>query len=173
MLSQFTKEQEGDLTLADLGFPFPSDAYPLGRLDKDSEGLLLLSNDKGLVDKTLNPKTKEPKTYWVQVENIPTEQAMHSLRNGITIKVNGKEYHTQKAKAEFLDKIPSFPERNPPIRYRANIPTTWISITLVEGKNRQIRRMTAAVGFPTLRLVRVAIGQWQLGHMAPGEVREV
>ena len=175
MLSQFTRE--GDhATLADLGFEFPRDIYPVGRLDADSEGLLLLTNDNYLKTKLLEPRNKHSRTYYVQVEGQVTEEACIALRSGVTISINGKSYKTLPAKASPIDE-PPLPERNPPIRFRKNIPTSWVSVTLHEGKNRQVRRMTAAVNFPTLRLVRWAIGKISLGdypdNKNPGKVWEI
>ena len=156
MLCQFTQENEGDLTLADLSFNFPKDCYSVGRLDKDSEGLLLLTNDNFLKTRFLSPKFHHSKTYYAQVEGIPTDEAIGQLQEGIDIKIKGKTHQTAPAKIERIAP-PTLPERNPPIRYRANIPTTWLSITITEGKNRQVRRMCAAVGFPVLRLVRFGL----------------
>jgi 23S rRNA pseudouridine2457 synthase len=173
MLSQFTKEQEGDITLADLHFNFDKDIYPVGRLDKDSEGLLILSNDDAFKNKLLSPDSKKTKTYWVQVEGQITPEAINKLQAGVRITVQGKAYKTLPAKAHILQLQPSLPDRMPPIRFRANITTTWIQIEIVEGKNRQIRKMTAAVGYPTLRLVRVASNGWTIEGMMPGDVKEV
>jgi 23S rRNA pseudouridine2457 synthase len=174
MLSQFTKEVPEHITLADLDYNFEKDVYPVGRLDKDSEGLLILTNDKQLNDRLLNPQNKHQKTYWVQVEGIPTEEALDQLRNGVEIKLpSKKKYKTQKAKVKLLTSAPQLPEREPAIRYRANIPTSWVAITLIEGKNRQVRKMTAKVGLPTLRLVRASIEQLELGEMQIGEVLEM
>ena len=156
MLSQFTREGE-HATLADLGFDFPKDVYPVGRLDADSEGLLLLTNDNLLKTKLLEPRNKHKRTYYVQVEGNITEEACVAMRAGVKISINGKSYLTLPAEA-FPIEIPILPERNPPIRVRKSIPDSWVSITLREGKNRQVRKMTAAVNFPTLRLVRWAIG---------------
>ncbi len=166
VLTQFT-DKTGRPTLGSL-FNFPNDVYPVGRLDLDSEGLLLITNDKPLTEYLLNPKNKHEREYYVQVEGTPTENDLEKLRNGVELK-DGK---TLPAKAELIDD-PAFPPRVPPIRERKNIPTTWISLTLIEGRNRQVRRMTAAVGFPTLRLVRVRIGNILLGKMRVGEVREL
>lgn len=171
MLSQFSREGEKP-TLAELNYAFPTDVYPVGRLDADSEGLLLLTNDKQLNHRLLNPKFRHNRTYYVQVDGALTEEACRQLSEGVTISVEGKAYHTLPANATLLDE-PNLPERNPPIRYRANIPTSWLSIALHEGKNRQVRKMTAAVGFPTLRLVRWAIESLTAEGMRPGQVREL
>jgi 23S rRNA pseudouridine2457 synthase len=170
VLSQFSRE--GDkATLADV-YAFPKDVYPVGRLDYDSEGLLILTNDTSLNHRLLDPSHSHEREYWVQVEGEPTAEALQRLSKGVDISINGKVHHTQPAKAQLLDN-PSVPDRNPPIRYRANIPTTWISLSLTEGKNRQVRRMTAAVGFPTLRLIRHRIKKLMLQDIQPGEVREL
>lgn len=172
MLSQFTKEGEHQ-TLADLDYNFPKDIYPVGRLDADSEGLLLLTNDNRLKTQLLDPKRKHLRTYWVQVEGEITDEACAKLSSGVQISVNGKKYNTLPAKARKID-LPTLPERNPPIRFRANIPTSWIEISLHEGKNRQVRKMTASVGFPTLRLVRHRIGQYLVADgLQPGDVKEI
>ena len=163
MLSQFTREAPHHVTLADLAFNFPKDVYPVGRLDADSEGLLLLTNDKQLNAKLLHPKNKQPKTYWVQVEGVPKEVDLAPLRNGIAIKIKKKIHHTASAQVSLLENTPSLPARNPPIRVRKSIPDTWVSITITEGKNRQVRRMFAAIGFPVLRLVRVEIAGYTYG----------
>ncbi|MFN0202791.1 MAG: pseudouridine synthase [Bacteroidia bacterium] len=173
MLSQFSKETDTQTTLQDLGFAFPKEVYPVGRLDSDSEGLLLLTDDKSLNQRLLNPKFAHSRTYCVQVEGEIGEEALAKLRNGVKIRIDKKEHLTQKAQAEKCENEPNLPPREPPIRYRANIPTSWLLLTLTEGKNRQVRRMTAAVGFPTLRLVRVAIGGYEIGEMQPAEVREL
>lgn len=171
MLSQFSREGDKP-TLADLGFDFPTDVYPVGRLDADSEGLLLLTNDKQLNHRLLNPKFRHNRMYYVQVEGALTNEACQLLANGVTISVDGKPYHTLNANALSIAE-PALPARNPPIRYRANIPTSWLSIALHEGKNRQVRKMTAVVGFPTLRLVRWAIETLTAEGMEPGQVREL
>lgn len=171
MLSQFSREGEKQ-TLAHLDFAFPTDVYPVGRLDADSEGLLLLTNDKQLNHRLLNPRFRHNRTYYVQVDGALTEEACQQLANGVTISVDGKPYHTLPADAQIIN-TPGLPERNPPIRYRAAIPTSWLSISLHEGKNRQVRKMTAAVGFPTLRLVRWAIESLTAEGMTPGQVREL
>ena len=171
MLSQFSREHPEHITLADLDFNFPKDVYPVGRLDKDSEGLLILTNDKRLTDKLLNPKHKHWRSYWVQVDNIPTPVALRQLATGVEIKINKKIYPTAPAKVELLEQAPILPERTPPVRYRKEIPTAWLNLSLTEGKNRQVRRMTAKVGFPTLRLVRHQIGDLHLGDLASGAVQ--
>jgi 23S rRNA pseudouridine2457 synthase len=173
MLSQFTKEIEDDITLADLNYKFDKDIYPVGRLDKDSEGLLILSNDDVFKNKLLSPESKKTKTYWVQVEGAINAEAIAKLQAGVRITVQAKAYKTLPAKAHILPLPPNLPERIPPIRFRANISTSWIQIEIVEGKNRQIRKMTAAVGFPTLRLVRAAANGWTIAGMIPGDVKEV
>ncbi len=171
VLSQFSAE--GDKrTLAHFFPQLPADIYPVGRLDYDSEGLLLLTNDKRLTHRLLDPEEGHPRTYWVQVEGAVTAEALAQLRTGVTISVDGKKYRTRAAEVVFLQDS-KVPERTPPIRYRAQIPTSWIALTLTEGKNRQVRRMTTAVGFPTLRLMRVAIGGLQVAELQPGKWREV
>ncbi len=171
-LSQFSKEGT-HATFADLNFDFPKDVYPVGRLDADSEGLLILTNDTALNHRLLNPKFKHNRTYWVQVDGQITPEALQALSKGVVISIDGKKHQTLPAQAKLLATEPTLPERNPPIRFRKNIPTSWLSLTLHEGKNRQVRRMTAAVGFPTLRLVRWAIESVLLADMQVGEVREV
>lgn len=170
VLTQFSPEENKN-TLSDYIKNIPRDIYPVGRLDFDSEGLLLLTNDKLLTGKLLEPRYEHERTYYVQVEGIPDESALQQLRNGVEINVNGTMYRTKKAKAFLID-IPVLPERNPPIRFRKNIPTTWLSLTLTEGKNRQVRKMTAAIGFPTLRLVRYSIGEVTIDELLPGIVKE-
>ncbi|MEY4927299.1 MAG: hypothetical protein RI894_1735 [Bacteroidota bacterium] len=172
MLSQFTREVAGQFTLADLDFDFPPDVYPVGRLDYDSEGLLLLSNDKSLTDKLLNPVNAHKREYWVEVEGEISDEALRNLQKGVEISINGQKYTTMPAQAEKIE-MPALPERNPPIRVRKTIPTSWISIVLQEGKNRQVRRMTAAVGFPTLRLVRARILNLPLAGMKSGQISEI
>ncbi len=173
MLSQFSKEQPNHQTLADLEQVFAKDIYPIGRLDKDSEGLLLLSNDKRINDALLNPKNAHERSYWVQVEGQITPKAIAQLRRGVPIKSNKKTYTTRPAKAVLLTAEPAVPARNPPIRYRKNQPTSWVEITLIEGKNRQVRRMTAAVGFPTLRLIRHKIVHLELDNWEAGAVHAI
>jgi len=171
MICQFSKE--GDkATLADLAFDFPKDVYPLGRLDTDSEGLLILTNDKKLNHKLLNPNFAHERTYYVQVDGQIHKEAIKQLEEGVVIRVNKKDYFTSPAKAQIIDE-PTLPPRNPPVRYRATIPTSWISLTLTEGKNRQVRHMTAAVKFPTLRLVRYAIEGIELEEMQSEDILEL
>lgn len=170
VLSQFTTPLEGKVGLGSL-YDFPKDVYPVGRLDEDSEGLLLLTND-GSANRRLLGQGIE-KTYWVQVEGSISDANLDPLRKGLTIKVNKVLYHTLPARAKVLEGAPALPERNPPVRFRANIPTSWIEVVLREGKNRQVRKMTAAIGFPTLRLVRVRFGKLDLGKLQPGEVRPI
>lgn len=175
MLSQFTKEGDHK-TLADLNFHFPKDAYPVGRLDTDSEGLLLLTNDKKVNHQLLEPKFKHMRTYLVQVEGIFSEEAKNKLEKGVSISIEGKEYKTLPCKVTLIpspEKAGQLKERNPPIRFRKNIPTSWVEISLQEGKNRQVRKMTASVGFPTLRLVRSKIEKLTLDKKTPGEVVEI
>jgi len=162
VLSQFTGE-EGQRTLAE--FNFPKGVYAAGRLDKDSEGLLLLSDDGPFIEKLLNPKNAHPRTYLVQVENIPSNEALEKLRRGVQI----KGHKTRPCEVELLESEPILWERNPPIRERKSIPTAWLCITLTEGKNRQVRRMSAAIGHPTLRLVRVAISDAKLADLPSGK----
>jgi 23S rRNA pseudouridine2457 synthase len=166
VLSQFT-DKDNRLTLS-ANYNFPKDVYPVGRLDLDSEGLLLLTNDKSLTDYLLNPKNRHEREYYVQIEGIPTKEALQKLRRGIEL----KEGKTLPAKVRIIDD-PQFPERVPPIRERKTIPVSWISITLTEGRNRQVRRMTAATGYPTLRLIRVRIKNLKLGNLQSGEFREL
>ena len=171
MLSQFSREGNKP-TLADLAFDFPTDVYPVGRLDADSEGLLLLTNDKELNHRLLNPKFRHNRTYYVQVDGSLTDETCRQLAEGVTISVDGKPYNTLRADARIIPE-PALPYRNPPIRYRATIPTSWLSISLHEGKNRQVRKMTAAVGFPTLRLVRWGIETFTAEGMLSGQVWEL
>jgi len=171
MLSQFTKEGDHG-TLADL-YEFPKDIYPVGRLDSDSEGLLILSNDKKLNHVLLDPANHHERTYYVQVEGTMTKEACHALEKGVEISVDGKTYLTKPCKAELIDAPANIPARIPPIRVRKTVPDSWVSITLEEGKNRQVRKMTAAVGFPTLRLIRVAIEKLDIKNMLPRDVREI
>ena len=143
--------------------------YPAGRLDRDSEGLLLLTNDGILQHRLTDPSFAHPRTYWIQVERLPDAAALAQLQQGVTI----KDYRTRLAQARLLEAEPDLPPRTPPIRFRKTVPTAWMELTLTEGRNRQVRRMTAAVGHPTLRLVRVAIAHLTLAGLSPGEWREL
>ncbi len=173
LLSQFSRDVPDQQTLADLDFDFPKDVYPVGRLDADSEGLLLLTNDKTLNDKLLNPKHAHPRTYWAQVEGIPEERALEQLRRGVSLQIDGKAFQTRPAAARLLPVAPDLPERQPPVRFRKTVPDCWLELSLIEGKNRQVRRMCAAVGYPVLRLIRVEIDQLRLNGMLPGAVLEL
>ncbi|HOI28311.1 MAG TPA: pseudouridine synthase [Melioribacteraceae bacterium] len=166
VLSQFT-DPEGRKTIKSV-YNFPENVYPVGRLDMDSEGLLILTNDKMLTDYLLNPKNRHEKEYFVQVEGIPDGKTLLKLENGVVIE--GKK--TLPARAGMIDN-PGFEPRVPPIRVRKNIPDTWISLVITEGRNRQVRKMTAAVGHPTLRLVRVRIKNLTIDGMKSGDVREL
>ena len=166
VLSQFTPEA-GHRALNEFGFP--AGVYAAGRLDHDSEGALLLTDEGRLIKKLLDPKFEHPRTYLVQVDGQITPEAIQQLSKGVVI----KGYHTKPCRVEMATPPDDLWERVPPIRYRANIPTSWIRLTLVEGKNRQVRHMTAAVGFPTLRLIRVQIGDLTLGDLKPGEWRVI
>jgi len=169
-LCQFTGEPT-DLLLGDL-YDFPKDVYSIGRLDKDSEGLLLLTNDNTYKTKLLDPKVNKAKSYWVQVEGEITPEAIVRLSTGeLIINHKGKKHQVKKAHCRIIDP-PNIPERTPPIRQRKQIPTSWIELTITEGKNRQVRKMTAAAGFPTLRLVRNSFDNVKLGTLQPGEVRK-
>jgi len=168
MISQFSASG-GKPTLADLGIP-ETDVYPVGRLDTDSEGLLVLTNDKNLNHLLLSPKHKHWRTYWVQVDGSINREAIENLEKGLKIRVNKKDFHTSPALCKLLESKPNLPERDPPIRFRKSIPTPWIELKLTEGKNRQVRKMTAQVGFPTLRLVRYAIEDLDIEGMLPGDV---
>jgi 23S rRNA pseudouridine2457 synthase len=171
VLSQFTATQ-GKRTLKDF-FPVPPDCYPVGRLDFDSEGLLLLTNDTALNHRLLNPQFAHDREYWVQVEGAITPAAVRELASGVTISVDGKDYRTRTCLVRPFETPPQVPDRHPPIRYRALIPTTWISMILREGKNRQVRKMTGKVGFPTLRLIRHRIERLSLEGLNPGEMRSL
>jgi 23S rRNA pseudouridine2457 synthase len=171
VLSQFSSG-EGKKNLKDF-FSVPPDVYSIGRLDYDSEGLLILTNDKQLNHRLLNPQFKHEREYWIQVEGGMDAAAIQQLEAGVVINVDGQVYRTRKCKASIFAVAPNVSERNPPIRFRKNIPTTWIRIILTEGKNRQVRKMTSAVGYPTLRLMRVRIEKLNLQSLLPGEMREL
>lgn len=167
VLSQFSSNKPEQQTLKDF-LPIPR-IYPVGRLDQDSEGLMLLTSHGKVQHRLSNPQFRHPRTYWAQVERIPDVGALQQLERGVSI----KNYRTLPAKAKLIEEDLPLPPRNPPIRYRKSVPTAWIELTLTEGKNRQVRRMTAAVGHPTLRLVRVAIAHLHIGNLAPGEWRDL
>ncbi len=169
VLSQFTS-QEGKKTLKDF-FNVPANVYPVGRLDYDSEGLLILTDDKKLNSYLLNPLLAHEREYWVQVENIITDNAIDELQTGVTININGKFYQTKLCKVQKFINAPQVSERIPSIRMRKKIPVSWIKIVLTEGKNRQVRKMTAKAGFPTLRLIRYRIEKITLAHLQPGEMK--
>lgn len=171
VLSQFSGVA-GKKTLADF-FDVPRDVYPVGRLDHDSEGLLLLTNDTHLNHRLLNPKFAHAREYWVQVDGAVTKEAITQLSGGVLINIDGKPWHTQPCTASLFEQEPTLPPRNPPIRVRKEIPAPWIRLVLTEGKNRQVRKMTAAVGFPTLRLVRYRIEDISLQQMQPGDMIEL
>lgn len=167
VICKFSPDPAGRRTLAD--FVRVANVYPAGRLDTDSEGLLLLTDDGALQARIANPRHELAKVYWAQVENVPTEDALAALRRGVDL----GDFVTRPAEARLIDEPANLWPRDPPIRYRAKIPTAWVELTLREGKNRQVRRMTARVGFPTLRLVRASIGRVGLEGLAPGEWREI
>jgi 23S rRNA pseudouridine2457 synthase len=167
VLSQFTST-EGKLCLKDI-LHVPIDVYPVGRLDYDSEGLLLITNDKSINQQLLNPLYAHQRTYWVQVDGAITETALAQLSKGVSINVDGKIYLTKPAKLETLPDSIVVPDRNPPIRFRKSIPTSWVAIQITEGKNRQVRKMFAQVGFPVLRLIRAKLGQYSIHDMQPGD----
>jgi 23S rRNA pseudouridine2457 synthase len=165
VMSQFTDEGTGKRTLSEFGFP--RGVYALGRLDADSEGLLLLSDEGNLNQKLLHPQHRHQREYWAQVERLPTEAELKQLARGVI--VQGRK--TLPCRAWLLQPQPEVTPREPPIRFRKSVPTCWLGLELQEGKNRQVRRMTAAVGHPTLRLIRVRIGGLPLGDLAPGRWR--
>jgi 23S rRNA pseudouridine2457 synthase len=171
VLSQFTTENN-KACLKDF-FEVPTDVYPVGRLDYDSEGLLLLTNDKSLNHRLLHPSFAHEREYRVQVEGLITNEALQLLSSGITIKVDGKPFRTAAAKASRLPEHTIIPERIPPIRFRQHIPTSWIKLVITEGKNRQVRKMTAASGFPTLRLIRYRLAGLTLDSMLPGDMIDI
>jgi len=162
VLSQFTSDGSPHRTLA--AFAFPKNVYPIGRLDADSEGLLLLSDEPALNQRLLQPQRAHEREYWVQIERLPDAAALRRLEQGILIA--GRR--TLPGRAWILEPPPELPPRQPPIRFRKTVPTCWIGLELIEGKNRQVRRMTAAIGHPTLRLMRVRIGRFTVSSIAPG-----
>jgi 23S rRNA pseudouridine2457 synthase len=162
VLSQFTRDGSDFRTLAEFGFP--PRVYPIGRLDADSEGLLLFSDESELNERLLHPQHGHGRVYWAQVERIPTAEALRKLAKGVL--VEGRK--TLPCRARLLEPQPELPPRDPPIRFRKNVPDCWIALKLVEGRNRQVRRMTAAIGHPTLRLIRVRIGDFGLDELAAG-----
>ncbi len=166
VLCQFTDNSNADSPRATLSdYIDVPDVYAAGRLDRDSEGLLLLTSDGRLQNKIASPKYNKEKTYWVQVEGVPDEPALQALRQGVDL----KDGRTRPAKARLIDEPKDLWPRDPPIRVRKSVPDSWLEITLTEGRNRQVRRMTAAVGFPTLRLIRYRIDGWTLDGIASGE----
>ncbi len=172
VLSQFTREHPGHRTLGEL-FQFPKDVYSVGRLDQDSEGLLIITNDKRLNHLLLDPSYAHSRTYLVQVEGEPQKEDLGKLRKGVRIRVGKKEYTTLPVQVRLLPQPPPVPERDPPIRVRKTVPDSWIELELQEGKNRQVRRMCAKVGFPVLRLIRSKIERLEIRDMQVGEVREM
>lgn len=174
VLSQFTREVPEHRVLGDL-FKFPKDVYPVGRLDRDSEGLLILTNDRRLNEALLHPSRRHGRTYWVRVEGTPTEEQLKQLRKGVTIRAKGKTHLSAPLQARELTEkeTTDLPPRTPPIRFRKSVPDAWLELTLTEGKNRQVRKMCAAVGLPVLRLIRVGIESLQLAEMDSATVKKV
>jgi 23S rRNA pseudouridine2457 synthase len=167
VLSQFTPDGSPNRPLAEFGFP--KNVYAIGRLDADSEGLLLLSDEAELNERLLHPKHGHRRIYWAQVERVPSGDSLRQLARGLVI----QQEKTLPCRAWLLDPQPEIPPRDPPVRFRKNVPDCWIGLEMVEGKNRQVRRMTAAIGHPTLRLIRVAIGSFELDSLASGQWREL
>jgi len=167
VLSRFTPDGSPNRTLAEFGFP--KSVYPIGRLDADSEGLLLLSDEATLNERLLHPRHAHEREYWVQVERIPPPDALLKLANGLVI----QERQTLPCRTWILEPQPDVLPRDPPIRFRKTVPACWLGLELHEGKNRQVRRMTAAIGHPTLRLIRVRIGTLELRDLPPGVWREL
>jgi len=170
MLSQFTRSGNRPV-LGDL-HAFPKDVYPVGRLDADSEGLLILTNDPVLHHRLLDPAHRHARTYLAQVEGIPTGESLAALAAGVRITVRGQPYTTLPCTAQHVRPPAGLPERQPPVRFRKSVPDSWLSLTITEGKNRQVRKMTAAAGLPTLRLIRVRIERLALPYWTPGTVHE-
>src|SRR3954464_6461956 len=167
VLSQFTPDGSPNRPLAEFGFP--KNIYPIGRLDADSEGLLLLSDEPELNQRLLHPKHAHEREYWAQVERIPASEALRKMEKATVI----QGHKTLPCRAWILEPQPEIPPRNPPIRFRKTVPTCWIGLELIEGKNRQVRRMTAAISHPTLRLMRVRIGQFKLDDLEPGKWKKL
>lgn len=172
VLSQFTREQ-GSESIADYFFLDDKDVYPVGRLDKDSEGLLLLTNDKSLNKILLNPKSEKEKTYIAQVEGVFNKEAAKKIQKGVEITLDKIPYKTLPANANKINEPLNLPERFPAVRYRKDIPTSWVEIRLMEGKNRQVRKMLAKVGFPVLRLIRTQIEDLKMDNIQPGDILEI
>lgn len=172
-LSQFTKEHPDHRTLAELCPGIPKDVFPVGRLDKDSEGLLLLTSDRKVNLKLLHPSNQHKRVYLAQVEGLPSSEALQRLKAGPQIKVGKKKYKCLPCDVAMLANEPELPEREPPIRIRKTVPDSWVQLSLQEGKNRQVRKMCAAVGYPVLRLVRHSIEELTLEGLNLGELREV
>ena len=169
VLSQFTDE-DGNMGLGSI-YTLPKDVYPVGRLDLDSEGLLILTNDRQLNGALLNPKNEHNRTYWVEVEGVPSEESLEQFRNGLDINVKGT-YHTLPCQVKVISD-PDLKERNPPVNYDKHPTRTWLEVRLIEGKNRQVRKMTAKIGHPTLRLVRVAIEDLNLAPLQSGDITQI
>ena len=170
VLSQFTREAPHHRVLGDL-FTFPPAVYPVGRLDRDSEGLLLLTDDKQVNHRLLDPSFGHSRTYWVRVEGLPSEAALEKIGEGVDFRIKGRAYRSRPVKVKRI--APALPPRDPPVRLRKTVPDRWLSLTLTEGKNRQVRRMCAAVGHPVLRLLRYSIGGLTLEDLGGEVVREV
>jgi 23S rRNA pseudouridine2457 synthase len=169
VLSQFTdKGTEGSARRTLSEFIDVSGVYAAGRLDRDSEGLMVLTDDGRLQARITSPRAQTPKTYWAQVEGAPTEEQLQALRTGVTL----KDGPTRPAKVQLIDEPPGLWPRTPPVRFRKTVPDAWLELTITEGRNRQVRRMTAAVGLPTLRLIRARVGKWALDGLAPGDWRD-
>lgn len=170
MLSQFSDEN-GNPGLGSI-FKLPKDVYPVGRLDLDSEGLLILTNDKSLNNQLLNPQQKHERTYLAEVEGIPTDSEMKKFESGLQLNINGKKHFTVSAKIKIVNPL-NIGERNPPVNYKKHPERSWVEIKLIEGKNRQVRKMTAAIGHPTLRLIRVSIEDLSLLPLESGEIKQI
>ena len=169
VLSQFTdKGTEGSARRTLSEFIDVPGVYAAGRLDRDSEGLMVLTDDGRLQARITSPRAQTPKSYWAQVEGAPTEDQLQALRTGVTL----KDGPTRPAKVQLIDEPPGLWPRTPPVRYRKSVPDAWLELTITEGRNRQVRRMTAAVGLPTLRLIRARVGNWALDGLAPGDWRD-